>query len=92
MTKVAWNNEERVGTIKVRCEDIPVESFPVLWKSSDKHGYDANIFAIKRRDKEWIVGERFIEITLQRFSECKVDASLYYAHLRHPEGPSIQIL
>ena len=34
----------------------------------------------------------YIEITLQRFSECKVDASLYYVHLRHLEGSSIQIL
>ena len=92
MTEVAWNNEERVGTIKVRCQDTPVDSFPVLWKSSDKYGHNADIFAIKRRDKERIVGERFIEITLQRFSERKVDASLYYVHLRHPVRSSFQIL
>ena len=36
--------------------------------------------------------EKVIELTLQRFSEHKVDASLYYVRLDHPEGSSIQIL
>jgi hypothetical protein len=60
MTKIAWNNEECIGAIEVGCQDIPVESFPVLWKGSDKNGYDANIFAKKDRNEGRVVSEKVI--------------------------------